>query len=194
MELDLVAIGTSYGGLQALGTIIGRLPADFAPPLAVVQHRSRDSDETLVRLLQDRTRLRVVEVDDKEPIVPGHVYIAPADYHLLVEGEAFSLSMDAPVAFSRPSIDVFFESAAEALGDKVIGVLLTGANSDGAVGLQKIRARGGYAIVQDPKTAIGHAMPAAGIAAGPVDAVLPLEFISDHLVGISAKRRPAGTA
>ncbi len=194
MDLDLVAIGTSYGGLQALGQILSRLPADFRPPLAVVQHRSRESDETLVRLLQDRTRLRVVEVDDKEPIASGHVYIAPADYHLLVEGDAFSLSMDAPVAFSRPSIDVFFESAAEALGERVIGVLLTGANSDGAAGLQQIRARGGYAIVQDPKTAIGPAMPAAGIAAGPVDAVLPLELISDHLVGLSAKRRPAGIA
>jgi two-component system chemotaxis response regulator CheB len=191
MDISLVAVGTSYGGLQALGVILAGLPAEFAPAVAVVQHRSRDSDETLARLLQDHSRLAVREVDDKEPIVGGTVFIAPPDYHLLVEDGAFALSTEAPVAYSRPSIDVFFESAAEALGALAVGVLLTGANADGAAGLRKIKQHGGYAIVQDPETAVAPAMPAAGIAAGPVDAVLPLERIAEHLVALASSRRAA---
>ena len=192
MESDLIAIGTSFGGLQALSLLLDDLPEGFAPAVGIVQHRSRDSDETLIRLLQDHCKLPVCEVDDKEPILPGHVYVAPPDYHLLVEDATFALSMDPPVAYSRPSIDVFFESAAEALGERVIGVLLTGANSDGGLGLRRIKERGGYAIVQDPETAVGRAMPAAGIALAPVDAVLPLELIGQRLVEIAAKRHPAG--
>lgn len=191
MEIDLVAVGTSYGGLQALGVILERLPADFGPAIAVVQHRSSDSDDTLARILQDHSRLPVREVDDKEPISRGTVFIAPPDYHLLVEDGTFALSTEAPVAYSRPSIDVFFESAAEALGERTVGILLTGANADGAVGLRRIKECGGYAIVQDPETAAGRAMPAAGIAAGPVDAVLPLERIAEHLVALAASRSAA---
>jgi two-component system chemotaxis response regulator CheB len=189
MDFNVVVVGTSYGGLQALSTLLGAIPADFPFPLAVVQHRSRDSDETLSRLLQERSKLRVREVFDKEPIAAGHVYIGPPDYHLLVEGATFALSVDAPVAFSRPSIDVFFESAADALGPRVIGVLLTGANADGAMGLKRIKQRGGYAIVQDPQTAAARAMPDAGIALAPVDAVLPLAEIAGHLVDLAAARR-----
>jgi len=188
-DLDLVAIGTSYGGLQALSVLLEGLPADFGPAIAVVQHRSRDSDETLARLLQDHSKLPVVEIDDKEPILPSHVYVAPPDYHLLVDRRTFALSVDAPVVFSRPSIDVFFESAAEALGPSVVGVLLTGANGDGAVGLQRIRSSGGYAIVQDPATAVGRAMPEAGIASGPIDEVVPLERISSRLVQLLSSKR-----
>ena len=189
----VVVVGTSYGGLQALSVLLGGLPADFEPAVVVVQHRSRDSDDTLSRLLGDRTPLPVVEVDDKDAIEAGHVFIAPPDYHLLVEGETFALSTEAPVAFSRPSIDVLFESAAEALGERVIGVLLTGANADGAAGLVRIKQRGGYAIVQDPETAVGRAMPAAGVATAVVDVVLPLERIAGHLVRI-AGRRPGAEA
>jgi two-component system chemotaxis response regulator CheB len=185
----VVVVGTSYGGLQALSVLLGGLPAGFEPAVVVVQHRSRDSDDTLSRLLGDRTPLPVVEVDDKDVIEAGHVFIAPPDYHLLIEGETFALSTEAPVAFSRPSIDVLFESAAEALGERVIGVLLTGANADGAAGLVCIKQRGGYAIVQDPETAVGRAMPAAGVATEVVDVVLPLERIAGHLVEIATRRR-----
>ena len=194
MTPDIVVVGTSYGGLQALSVLLAGLPADFDAAVVIVQHRSRDSDETLSRLLQDRARLPVVEVDDKDAIEPRRVFIAPPDYHLLVEGASFALSTEAPVAFSRPSIDVLFESAADALGDRVIGVLLTGANADGAAGLVRIKKCGGYAIVQDPETAVGRTMPEAGIATAHVDAVLPLEGIAPHLVEIVAKRRVvAGT-
>lgn len=189
---EIVAVGTSYGGLQALSDLLEGIPADFAPAIAVVQHRSRDSDDTFARLLQDHSRLPVSEVDDKEPIEGSRVYVAPPDYHLLVEDRSFALSVDAPVAFSRPSIDVFFESAAEAYGRGVVGVLLTGANADGASGLQTIRAAGGYVIVQDPETAVGRAMPEAGIAFGPVDAVLPLDGIAARLVALASRLEAGG--
>jgi two-component system chemotaxis response regulator CheB len=192
MNLDLVVVGTSYGGLHALSVLLDGLPADFEPAVAIVQHRSPDSDETLARLLQDRSRLPVLEVDDKEPIESGHVYIAPPSYHLLVEGGAFALSTEAPVAFSRPSIDVLFESAAEAFGPRVAGVLLTGANADGALGLRRIKELGGFAVVQDPDTALGRAMPAAGVALAPVDAILPLERIPGFLVELAASRAATG--
>jgi two-component system chemotaxis response regulator CheB len=191
MDVELVAVGTSYGGLQALSILLEGIPATFPAAIAIVQHRSRDSDDTFQRLLQDHSKLPVQEVEDKEPIVGSCVYVAPPDYHLLVERRAFALSVDAPVAFSRPSIDVFFESAAEAMGPKVVGVLLTGANADGARGLQEIRAAGGYTIVQDPTTALGRAMPEAGIALGPVDAVVPLDAISARLVDLCSSRGAA---
>jgi len=139
----IVVVGASWGGLHAIGEIVAGLPGDFATPVAVVQHRSRESDHLLGELLQDRTALCVREVDDKEPIQPGHVYVAPPDYHMLVDGPYFSLTVDAPVRYSRPSIDVTFTSAADSYGDRVIGVVLTGANEDGAAGLARIVERGG---------------------------------------------------
>lgn len=174
---QFIAIGTSYGGLNAASVILEYLPAPFEPAVAIVQHRSKDSDGTLTRLLQDHCLLPVQEVEDKEPIRGGRVYVAPPDYHLLVEREAFSLSVDAPVLFSRPSIDVFFESVADVFAEHAIGVVLTGANADGAAGLQAIHASGGLTIVQDPATAAGRAMPDAAIAAGQVDAIRTLEEI-----------------
>ena len=135
-------IGTSWGGLSALREIVGGLPPDFAIPVVLVQHRHRQSDHVLPTLLQDRTRLSVCEVEDKMPIESGRVYVAPADYHLLVERGHFSLSTDEPVRYSRPSIDVTFQSAADSYGAHVVGVVLTGANSDGAPGLRRIHARG----------------------------------------------------
>lgn len=172
-----IAIGTSYGGLNATSAILEYLPAPFEPAVAIVQHRSKESDGTLTQLLQDHCRLPVREAEDKEPIQGGCVYVAPPDYHLLLERESFSLSTDAPVLFSRPSIDVFFESVADVFAEHAIGVVLTGANSDGAAGLQAIHAAGGLTIVQDPATAVGRAMPEAAIAAGPVDAVRSLDDI-----------------
>jgi len=181
---QLVAVGTSLGGLNALTTLLGQLPPDLAVPVVIVQHRSASTDGAgLAAILQDRTRLPVLEAEDKMPLEAGRVYLAPADYHLLVEQRGLlALSTDAPVRSARPSIDVLFETAAEAYGDGLIGVLLTGASADGADGLVRVKARGGWAIVEDPSTAECRTMPAAGLAVTAVDYVLPLAKIGSHLV------------
>ena len=181
---ELVAVGTSLGGLNALTTLLGQLPPDLAVPVVIVQHRSASPDGAgLAAILQDQTRLRVLEAEDKMPLEAGRVYLAPADYHLLVEQRGLlALSTDGPVRSARPSIDVLFETAAEAYGDGLIGVLLTGASADGADGLVRIKARGGWAIVEDPSTAECRTMPAAGLAVTAVDYVLPLAKIGSHLV------------
>jgi two-component system chemotaxis response regulator CheB len=188
-------IGTSAGGFDAVCRLLSRLPAEFPIPLAVVQHRSRDSD-ALAGLLQDCTQLRVCEVEDKQPCEPGYVYIAPPDYHLLIDDDCrFSLSVEGLVGYSRPSIDVFFESAADALGARVIGVVLTGANADGSRGLLTITARGGQALVQDPDTAEVSVMPASARSAVKLARVLTLEGIADRLMQLAgmpmADREPA---
>ena len=190
---EIVVIGTSWGGLSALSAIVSGLPATFALPIVIVQHRSPDAPGFLAELLQTRTRLCVVEVDDKRPITPGHVFIAPPNYHLLVERGFFSLTTDAPVRYSRPSIDVTFVSAADEYGRRTIGIVLTGANEDGALGLKRIADRGGYAIVQDPETAEGAMMPRAAWRLVPRARVLPLELISSHLVTVAPARPPAQT-
>ncbi|MBA2688398.1 MAG: chemotaxis protein CheB, partial [Gemmatimonadaceae bacterium] len=148
----IAVIGTSWGGLAALTEIIAGLPRDFPIPIAVVQHRSKDSD-LLVGLLQDVSGLCIRDAEDKEPLCAGTIYIAPPDYHMLVEREYVSLTVDSPVRFSRPSIDVLFKSASDTFGANTIGVVLTGANEDGAGGLARIAARGGKTIVQDPEEA-----------------------------------------
>ncbi len=182
MAYDLVTIGTSLGGLSALKILLEYIPEEFPAALAIVQHRHRESDQSLSAFLQKFTVLPVHEVEDKERILPGHVYFAPADYHLLVEYEHFSLSVDAPVSYARPSIDVLLESAADTYGQRVIGVLLTGANQDGVRGLSTIQARGGTTIVQTPDTAESPVLPRAAIAAMAVDWVLPLTQIAPHLI------------
>jgi two-component system chemotaxis response regulator CheB len=187
---EVVVIGTSWGGLNALSTVIAGLPSTFALPVVIVQHRSPDAPGFLAELLQTRTGLSVVEVDDKRPMVPGHVYIAPANYHLLIERGFFSLTTDAPVRYSRPSIDVTFISAADEYGRRVIGVVLTGANEDGALGLRRIADRGGYAIVQDPGTAELPVMPMAALRAVPTARVVRLDHIARHLITIAPPRPP----
>lgn len=185
MPPDFVAIGTSLGGLNALMAVLRHLPAGLPAPIAIVQHRgpSSNSDSGLLGMLQRITLLAVVEAEDKMPLVPGTVYLAPADYHLLIEEPGqMALSTDPPVRSARPSIDVLFETAAAAYGPGLLAVLLTGASADGADGLAAVKARGGRAIVQDPSTAEASLMPAAGIAAVSVDYVLPLEAIGGHLV------------
>jgi two-component system, chemotaxis family, protein-glutamate methylesterase/glutaminase len=180
---ELVTIGTSLGGLQALLVLLASLPAGLAVPMVIVQHRGPANDGSLVGLLQQGTALRVAEAEDKMPLEPQTVYVAPSDYHLLIEDRGWlSLSTEAPVRSARPSIDVLFETAADAYGAALTGVLLTGASADGAAGLAHIKRCGGHAIVQDPDTAESPAMPAAGIAAAAVDYVLPLERIGGHLV------------
>jgi two-component system chemotaxis response regulator CheB len=182
---NLVVVGTSWGGLNALSQIVGDLPHDFRLPIVVVQHRGRESDETMANLLQARCRRPVREAEDKDPIQPGSVYIAPPDYHLLIDDGYLALSIDEPVAFSRPSIDVLFESAADSYGTGVIGVLLTGANQDGTRGLRRIKNAGGFVIVQDPASAEVATMPESAIADVSVDCVLPLEKIASFLVELA---------
>src|SRR5688572_27094051 len=185
MRPTLVVIGTSLGGLHAVLSVLKPLPADLPVPVVIVQHRGPASDGNLVELLQQSTVLRVVEAEDKTALVPATVFIAPSDYHMLVEeGGSLALSTEGPVRSARPSIDVLFETAADAYGPELIGVLLTGASADGALGLARVKARGGRAIVQDPATAECATMPAAGIAATAVDYILPLERIGDHLVSL----------
>ena len=183
MRTELVTVGTSLGGLHALLVLLASLPIDLSVPMVIVQHRGTSNDGNLVGLLQHGTRLRVVEAEDKMPLETQTVYVAPSDYHLLIEERGWlSLSTDAPVRSARPSIDVLFETAADAYGSRLTGVLLTGASADGAAGLAHIKRCGGRAIVQDPDTAESPAMPAAGIAAAAVDYVLPLERIGGHLI------------
>jgi two-component system chemotaxis response regulator CheB len=184
VSYELIVIGTSLGGLSALKTLLGALPQDFSAALAIVQHRHRESDPGLGTFLQQFTVLPVHEVEDKERIQPGHVYLAPADYHLLVEYGYFSLSVDEPVSYARPSIDVLLESASDSYNERVIGVILTGANQDGVQGLAALKARGGMTIVQDPDTAESPVLPKAAIAAVSVDAVLPLGQIAPRLMNL----------
>ena len=181
MGIELIVVGASLGGFDALATLLGALSEDFSLPLAVVQHRSADSDDLLSLLLQRASHMPLAEVEDKQPILPGKVYIAPANYHLLVEPGHFALSVDDRVHFARPSIDVLFESAADAYRERVAAVLLSGANDDGARGMARVKTRGGLTIVQDPASAESARMPTAAIAASPVDYVLPLPGIAQLL-------------
>ena len=189
MEFEFVAVGTSLGGFHALEVVLSGLPKDFPLPIGVVQHRRYDDCEEFAPLLSTYTPLPVIEIEDKEPIEPGHVYVCPSNYHLLVEREHFGLSTDDPVLHARPSIDVFFESAAQAFGEATIGVLLTGMSKDGTAGLQRIKEHGGYVVVQDPSAAEGQIMPEAAIASVSVDRVLPLKEIARFLVELCAGQR-----
>ena len=179
---EIVVIGCSMGGMQALQTIFGALPREFPLPIAVVQHRYRTSNEGLPAFFRRHSPLTIVDSTDKEWLKPGTVYLAPANYHLLVERGELSLSVDEAVAYSRPSVDVLFESAAQAYGSGVVAVVLTGANADGARGAAQIKKRGGFVLVQEPSTAEAPSMPEAAIAATRVDRILPLERIGPFLV------------
>ncbi|MGC4031958.1 MAG: chemotaxis protein CheB [Tepidisphaeraceae bacterium] len=177
-----VVIGASAGAVEALSVILPALPAAFALPILIVVHLPPQRPSVLADLLADKCKIRVIEAEDKEPIVAGAAYLAPPDYHLLVEQDGvLSLSADAPVRFSRPSIDVLFESAADAFGEELIGIILTGANSDGADGLRRIAELGGAAVVQSPNSAYAPAMPEAALAACPAALVLELPAIADYL-------------
>jgi two-component system, chemotaxis family, protein-glutamate methylesterase/glutaminase len=182
---ELIVIGTSWGGLHALSRLLGGMRDDVHQPIVVAQHRSPESQGIVLgRLLQGHTRRIVGDPDDKTPLENDHVYLGPPDYHVLVEGGHLALSTDAPVQFARPSIDVLFESAADNYGERAIGIVLTGANADGAQGLARIKHRGGVAIVQDPATSYKRAMPDAALAATAADAVLPLDAIPDFVFGL----------
>ena len=177
-----VVIGVSMGGMEALTALLTELPADYPLPLLVVQHQSPQFDSNLPEILDRQCRITVVEGLAGMPVEPGCVYIAPPAYHLLVEpDETLGLSVDPPVNFSIPSVDVLFESAAEVYRDQLIGIVLTGANSDGARGLKAVKAQGGMALVQEPATAMAPQMPNAAMAATRVDRVLTLPQLAEFL-------------
>jgi two-component system chemotaxis response regulator CheB len=177
-----VVIGASVGAIEALCSLLPALPAAYPLPVLVVVHIPADKKSALAELFAPRCKVGVKEAEDKEAIGAGMVYFAPADYHLQVEPDfTLSLSSDEPVLFSRPSIDVLFESAADAYGNNVIGVVLTGASTDGAHGLQAIGTAGGMALVQTPETAEGETMPRAALASCPGARSLSLEEIANVL-------------
>ena len=180
----LVAVGASLGGLEAVQTLLSGLPSSFRSPIALVQHRGPQMDGHLVELLNKHSALPVREPDDKDAIEPGHVYLAPPGYHLVVERGFVSLSLDAPVLFARPSIDVLFESVADSYGAAAVGLVLTGSNEDGAAGAEAIKQVGGRIIVQDPATARAPAGPLSVLARVAVDAKLPLSEIAAYLTAL----------
>lgn len=194
MPYSIVAIGTSWGGLLAMSHLLGSLPRDYSVPIVVVQHRGKDSDRLLSQLLQDATELTVSEVEDKDLLEPGKVHVAPANYHVLVERGYLSLTIDEPVRYSRPSIDVMLTSAADTYGKESIGVVLTGANEDGSRGLAQIAKRGGKALIQSPKSAEVPIMPEAALRAVPTAEVLPLPQLGKRLIELSHETANALTA
>jgi len=181
-KYSAVVIGASAGGLEALSVIIPSLHKEFPLPVLVVQHISRDSGLTFTTYLDNISGVRVKEALDKESLQSGTVYFAPPDYHLMVESSSIlTLSNEEPVNYSRPSIDVLFETASWVFGNRLIGVILTGASHDGAYGLACIAVRGGYCIIQDPATAFVPRMPGAALERVKPDSQLPVEKIGPLL-------------
>ncbi len=182
MAYDIVVVGGSLGGFQAVKLILGGLPREFPLPLAIVLHRGSDALGDLPGLLQRYSALPVADAEDKEPIMAGRVYVAPVGYHLMVESGSLALSTEAPVWFARPSIDVLFESAADTYAAGVIAVALTSSSPDGADGLVWVKQRGGVVVIQDPSSAESPILPRAALACTAVDHVLPLAEIAPFLV------------
>lgn len=184
---EAAVIGGSAGGMEALEKILRVLPSDFAAPVVAAMHISPDSDNYMVEYLDRNCMVRVKEAEDKEFIRPGRVYIAPPNYHLLLEADrSLALSVEPKVNFARPAIDPLFETASDALGPRLIGVLLSGANHDGGLGIKKIKDNGGLTMVQSPETTRAPQMVRAALAVAPVDHVLPPEAIGallKHLFG-----------
>jgi len=187
--IEAIAIGASAGAVQALSRILPELPTDYPLPVLVVVHVPPDRTNMLVPLFQAKCQISIREAEDKEPILPGVVYFAPSDYHLLVEADrTISLSADAPAMYSRPSIDFLFESAADTYGPALLGVILTGANEDGAAGLTAVGEAGGLALVEDPAGAYASAMPTAALEAYPMAKTMSLDNIASYLAGLGKMR------
>jgi len=183
---NAVVIGVSTGGLHALETLLPLLPADYDLPVIVVQHRVKRNNNFLCRFLDELCPLSVVAAEEKMAIMAGQVYIAPPNYHLLIEADrSLSLSVDPLVNWSRPSIDVLFETAAEVYRGGLVGVVLTGANKDGSKGLARIKQLGGLAVIQDPQTAEALEMPQAAIDTVGGDHILPLAEIGQLLASLN---------
>ncbi len=184
-DFDVVVMGASAGAVEAMGAILPRLPRSFPIPIVVVVHLPAERPSGLRALFGPRCNLPVREAEDKIAIRGGSITFAPPDYHVLIERDkTLALSVDEPVNYSRPSIDVLFESAAEAIGAATLGVLLTGASSDGARGLKRITEAGGVAVVQDPARASSPAMPTAAIALSQPHFVLDLPEIGALLASL----------
>jgi two-component system chemotaxis response regulator CheB len=185
-RIDAVVIGASAGGVEALSEILPALPASLRPALLIVLHLPRERPSLLVEIFASRCALPVREADDKEPVEPGTVYFAPPDYHMLVEkSRQIALSTDEPVHYSRPSIDVLFESAADVYADRLLGIILTGANADGAAGLHAVHRAGGVTVVQRPDSARVPLMVVSALQRNPADFVLSLPEIAALLKGLA---------
>jgi two-component system chemotaxis response regulator CheB len=186
LRFKIVVIGGSAGSMTALTELLPVLPADYQLPIVIVQHLHPLQDGFHIEHLDSLCSLVVKEAEEKEPIRTGYVYFAPPNYHLLIEDDlTFALSIDAKVNYSRPSIDVLFESAVHVYGSQVVAIILTGANNDGAQGIRLVKAQGGLAIVQDPQTADSPFMPKAALEATPVDGVLSPREIGRFLLKIT---------
>lgn len=172
-RIDAVVIGASAGGLEALSLLLPAFRPDCGVPVLVVVHLPRERPSLLPEVLSPKCRLPVMEAQDKQPLAPSTIFVAPPDYHLLVDqGPQLALSSDELVHYSRPSVDVLFESAADVYGNALLGVILSGANSDGAAGLRCVEQQGGLTLVQSPSSALASAMPLAALAATSRSAVL----------------------
>lgn len=183
MPYKAIVIGASAGGFHALGKLIPEFPKKFQLPIIIVQHTSPTSDNYLATFLNKLSKLKVKEVDEKEEIKPGYVYIAPPNYHILIEeDQTISLSTEKKRNYSRPSIDILFETAAITYGNSLIGIVLTGANNDGAEGLLAIKNAGGFCIVQEPKDAEAEAMPVASIEKVKPNKILKLDEIANFII------------
>lgn len=188
-RIEIVAIGASLGGLRAVQILLRGIPATFGCSVVLAQHRRPDSDSRLRDLLASVSKLPVIEPEDRTPLEHGHVYVAPADYHMLVEHGVLSLSIDPPVLHSRPSIDVLFESVADAYGPAAVAVVLTNSNEDGSRGAAAIKRAGGKVFVQDPDTAESPIGPRAALAGTQVDAILALEAMPLALTRLCRVRK-----
>jgi two-component system chemotaxis response regulator CheB len=184
MGCGIIAVGASWGGVHALGVLLRGLPAELPVPIVIAQHRGEETPSRLAETLGRRAGLRVVDATDKDALIPGYAYLAPPGYHLLAERGSLALSTDEPERFSRPSIDVLFESVADAYGEEAVGIIMTGASDDGAAGLARIRRRGGVTIVQEPATAERATMPEAALAMAGAHRVLALDEIAPFLVKV----------
>lgn len=195
-RIDAVAIGASAGGVEALSVLLPALPAQARVAVFVVLHLPRDRPSLLTEIFAPRCALDIREAEDKEPVAAGVIYLAPPDYHFLVDrGPTVALSVDPPVNFSRPSIDVLFESAADVYGPRLLGIILTGASHDGAAGLEAVRRSGGVTIAQDPADAHCRTMIDAALSRGAAEFILSLDQIAGVLGTVDGVRHtPAGQA
>lgn len=194
VKYEAVVIGVSAGGMNALSALLSGIPENYTLPMIIVQHRAKEERDLLENVLQQKCKIKIKQADEKEAIKGGFIYVAPANYHLLIESDkTFSLSADATVRYSRPSIDVLFETAAEVYKEKLVGIILTGSNDDGANGMKSICSHNGMTIAQNPGEAQFPVMPEASIHTGAVKRVLLLIEIQQFLIQLSKNGTHADT-
>ena len=187
--MKAVVIGTSYGGMEAIRNLLVKLPESFEPPIIIVLHIGTNTINSYLSQLNHKTNRKVKEAEEKEPIRRNTVYFAPPNYHLQIESDfTFSLSTDPKINFSRPSIDVLFETAAWTFKNNLIGILLTGSNNDGAAGLQTIKNFGGTTVVENPETAFAKTMPSSAIELFEPDFVLDLDELAEKVAELGSKK------